>query len=124
VNKHIRPYGPLFLAATLIAVSGVGCSHSATEKPYDSVVVDRSNPEHTVVAFNGACAAGVEQGKYDVQGRKDYSVTSDGKTYYFSSAVARDRFMENFAENSKKADEMWLARAQMQTDAGANSAIR
>jgi hypothetical protein len=124
VNKQIKPYGSLFLAAVCIAVSGASCSHSATEKPYDAVVVDRSNPEHTVVEFNGACAAGVEQGKFDVQGKKDYSVTADGKTYYFSSAAARDQFMQNFAVNSRKADEMWLARAQINSDSGSNSALR
>ena len=124
MNNHIRPYGSLFLAAVFIAVSGAACSHSATEKPYDSVVVDRSNPEHTVVEFNGACAAGVQQGKYDVQGKKEYSVSQNGKTYYFSSAAARDHFMQNYAENSKQADQMWLTRAQLNNDSGSNSAIR
>jgi YHS domain-containing protein len=124
VKNSIKPYGPLFLSAIFIAISGASCSQPATEKPYDAVVVDRSNPEHTVVEFNGACAAGVEQGKYDVPGKKEYSITSNNKTYYFSSASARDQFMQNFPENSKKADQMWLTRAQINTDSGSNNAIR
>ena len=49
-------------------------------------------------------------GRYDVQGKKDYSVTRDGKTYYFSSAAARDRFMEDFQSNAQKAETNWSMR--------------
>jgi YHS domain-containing protein len=115
VEKPIKTYGALFLTAGLIAVSGAACSHPATEQPYDSVVVDRSNPQHTVVEFNGACAGAVQQGRYDIPGKKEYSVTRDNKTYYFSSVQARDNFMRNYADNSRKADEMWLARAQIES---------
>jgi YHS domain-containing protein len=125
MKKQIQIYGPLFLATAFLAISGASCASSPTsEKPYDSVVVDRSNPQKTIVEFNGACAAGVEQGKYDVQGSKEYSVTSGGKTYYFSSASARDQFMDNFAENSKKADQMWLTRSEIETGSGSNTAVR
>jgi YHS domain-containing protein len=115
MKTHVKSYGALLCVTALIAVSGVSCSQPAPDKPYDSVVVDRSNPEHTVVEFNGACAAGVQQGKYDIPGVKQYSVTQNGKTYYFSSASARDHFMQNFAQNSKQADQMWLTRSETET---------
>lgn len=99
------------LIGAALTIFGGGCAATTpTAPPYDSVVVDRSNPEKTVVEFNGACANGVANGRYDVQGKKDYSVTRDGKTYYFSSAEARDRFMEDFQSNAQKAENNWSMR--------------
>jgi hypothetical protein len=96
--------------ATLLGTMAVGCSSSPTQKPYDAVVVDKSDPHHTVVEFDGSCADGVTQGKYDVKGRKQYSLSVGPKTYYFSSVAARDHFMKDYEDNSKKADQMWAMR--------------
>jgi hypothetical protein len=79
--------GGIATICTVLTVFGSSCASSTpTAAPYDSVVVDRSNPQKTTVQFNGACAGGVASGRYDVPGNKDYAVTRDGKTYYFSSA--------------------------------------
>jgi YHS domain-containing protein len=87
-----------------------GCSHAPTAQPYDSVVVDRSDPQKTVVEFNGACAQGVSEGHLNVQGKKDYKVTQDGKTYYFSNAEARDRFLKDYPNSAQRASANWDAR--------------
>ena len=102
--------GGIATICVVLTISGFACSSSPTAPPYDSVVVDRSNPQKTVVQFNGACAGGVASGRYDVPGKKDFAVTQDGKTYYFSSAEARDRFMEDFQTNAQKAENNWSMR--------------
>jgi hypothetical protein len=99
----------LSIAALLGTFAG-SCSQAPTTKPYDAVVVDKSDPHHMIVEFDGACADSVKQGKYDVKGRKEYSVTENDKTYYFSTASARNDFMRDYADNSRLAEQMWASR--------------
>jgi YHS domain-containing protein len=112
VKKHsLMTLGNTVIVTAVLSIFGFGCAATTpTAPPYDSVVIDRSNPQKTVVEFDGACANGVSNGRYDVQGKKDYSVTRDGKTYYFSSEASRDRFMEDFQTNAQKAEENWSLR--------------
>ena len=112
VKKHsLTTLGNLAIVTAVLTTFSFGCAATTpTAPPYDSVTVDRSNPQKTVIEFDGACANGVANGRYDVPGKKDYSVTQDGKTYYFSSAAARDRFMEDFQTNAQKADQNWSIR--------------
>ena len=106
--------GILAVTSGVLTVLGSGCAATTpTAPPYDSVVVDKSNPNKTIVEFDGTCACGVSQGRYDVPGKKEYSVTQDGKTYYFSSVAARDRFMEDFQTNAQKAEQNWSVRQKV-----------
>jgi YHS domain-containing protein len=93
----------------LLALLGIACSSEPTAPPYDSVIVDRRNPQRTVIEFDGRCTNGVSVGNTSVQG-KNYSLTQDGKTYYFSSEEAKDRFMKDFPSNAQRAEANYTAR--------------
>jgi hypothetical protein len=99
-----KTYGQLSLATAILGFLGMSCSHAPVGQPYDSIVVDRSNPDHTVVVLNGVCgpaASAKENVNSTTESRQPGSVTQDGKTYYFSNDSDRDRFFEAHAINSR-----------------------
>ena len=98
-----QTYGLLSAAVFLLALMGTGCSHSQIQPqpPYDSVAVDRSNPDQTVIVLNGKCADEAGKNHDQCVEKKSNSVTRDGKTYYFDSAADRDRFIETYSANSR-----------------------
>jgi hypothetical protein len=102
-KSKIQWHKPFFLAMALIGAAGMGCSHPQVQPtPYDSVTVDRPNPEHTIIVLNGSCSMD-EGGKRKTAStdKKDDSVTENGKTYYFSSIAERDRFLQKYMANSR-----------------------
>jgi hypothetical protein len=55
----MKIYGQLLLAATSLTLLGLSCSHAPVgQSSQDSVVVDRSNSDHTVVQLKGNWVCG------------------------------------------------------------------
>jgi exopolysaccharide biosynthesis protein len=85
----------------------LGCSHAPLDLPDGTVIVNNTNPKHTIVEFNAACPAGPSHAaqnldKFDSStAKKQGFVVEDGKTYYFSSEAERDRIMQDYAANSR-----------------------
>lgn len=60
--------------------------------------------------YEGKCAYSVENGKFNVEGNPDYTLSHNGVTYYFSSAAARDKFNDHIESHVKRANKAWEGR--------------
>ena len=57
--------------------------------------------------FHGKCALAVADGHMGEAGNAKYSATIAGKTYYFCSQEAKDKFMKDAENNSRSANDRW-----------------
>ena len=65
------------------------------------------DPEHHHHAYEKQCAFSVSQGDLSVHGSDEYSLEHGGKTYYFSSQKAKDKFSKELKTNINKANSNW-----------------
>lgn len=82
---------------------------SKEQKPVASpVVTETEKIDKKNVAYGGNCGMGLCL-KKRVKGDTKYGVDYKGKTYLFSSAEARDKFVSNMDRNIELANKHWSA---------------
>jgi YHS domain-containing protein len=96
------------LCLLLVMLGGViSCSSSPSRQDYDMIVVDRKSDRQVNVEFDGRCAMAVANGKLNIPGDKRYMLQHGGKTYYFASEDAKERFEQNLDANIDRAQDNW-----------------
>lgn len=94
-----------------VVLSFPGCSSDSKKRSeQDMIMVDRKSDRQVVVEFDGACAMAMADGKYNI-GEDKFVLQHDGKTYYFSSEAAKQKFEKNLTGNVKRAQQNWINRS-------------
>lgn len=97
----------LFMCLVLMLTFGACASKETSQVPVvvKTEEVKKEEPVKTA-EFGGNCGMGLCLKKI-VKGDPKYSVEHKGKTYLFSSAKARDKFMKNADKNIELANKQW-----------------
>jgi YHS domain-containing protein len=96
----------LFLI-NLLNLSLPGCASDAKRRSEQDMIVVEKKSDHQIVAeFNGACATALAEGKIHL-GDQHYVIQHDGKTYYFASEEAKQKFQQNLDDNLQRANHNW-----------------
>lgn len=109
----------LHILTSLCVVLMAGCSSPEKKEPVaedSSIAIEKKGENKIVIEFNGECAHSVSNGKFGIPGDARYSLQYRGKTYYFGSQAALDRFSKKVEYNIARAQERWNAR----TNAGSS----
>ncbi len=93
------------IVALMLAGSLVACAHS--EKNVEQTPAPETKSVESPVAFEGRCANSVCHDDMKTMGKKEFSMEHNGKTYYFSSAKARDNFKKDLLNNLNNANKNW-----------------
>lgn len=95
----------LTVASTLVGYSG--CASDAKRRSeQDMIVVEKKSDRQIVAEFDGDCAMALAEGKIHL-GDDRYVLQHDGKTYYFGSADAKQKFEKNLDDNLQRANQNW-----------------
>jgi YHS domain-containing protein len=87
---------------------GVVSRDGSTASADDMTDTQMSKDAQKVQAeFDGKCAMAVADGHPNEPGDEKYQASVKGKTYYFCSQEAKDRFMKDVTNNTQKASLHW-----------------
>ena len=97
----------LFMCLVLMLTFGACASKEESQVPVVSETEEVKKEEPVQeIAFGGHCGMSLCNKKV-VKGDPKYSVEYKGKTYLFSSAAARTKFMKNADKNIELANKRW-----------------
>ena len=88
----------------LLTLSAISCAHRDTSAA-------QQQTDAKEIAFEGHCANSVCHDDMKTLGKKEFSMEHAGKTYYFSSAKARDAFKVDMLNNINSAQKNWDVRS-------------
>ncbi|MCO4794756.1 MAG: hypothetical protein KC493_13640 [Bacteriovoracaceae bacterium] len=80
---------------TILALFTVSCAHH------------HKTPKHHHHPYMKQCAYSVSHGKFDVEGKNEFKTEHQGKTYYFSNQINKEKFDLDIANNITKANKYW-----------------
>ena len=93
----------LFFSAVLIS-----CASSNSSNDYAVATKDAKGNIQSI-EYNGQCAMAVSQGIFKARGKAKhvFNEASTGKTYYFQSEAAKEKFVSNLDHYRAQADKKW-----------------
>lgn len=86
------------------------CSHhhkKSAHHHHDNKSACEKCAKESQVAFDKKCAHAVMEGDTHVEGKEEFSLTHEGKKYYFSSKDRMKKFQAHLDEHVKKANNQW-----------------
>lgn len=86
------------------------CSHhhkKSAHHHHDGKAACEKCAKESKVAFDKKCAHAVMEGDTHVEGKKEFSLTHEGRKYYFSSKDRMKKFQTHLDEHVDQANKQW-----------------
>lgn len=100
----------LFLTMTLGVFFLFSCAHhhkDVEHHHHKNCKKNCSMKHNSKAMFKNHCAQSVSEGDLHVPGKKEYSLSHSGETYYFSTEEKKKTFVKHIEENTKRAQKNW-----------------